>query len=339
MFVRILLILGFLPPLAWSAAALWFDGPASRGLAGGLAIALASISGVALVAMRSRLQGAVVCTVLFAIVLTWWFSLEPSNQRAWQPDVARSPKATIEGNRVTIRNVRDFAYRTESEYAERWEERHYDLSQLVGADLFMCSWGSPYIVHTILSWEFLGGDHLAVSIETRKEVGESYSAVLGFFRQFELYYVVADERDVVRLRTNFRGEDCRLYRMTHTPDQVRAVLLDYLAEINRLAEKPEWYNAATHNCTTTIRQHAMHVGAGKPWDWRVLVNGRLDELGWERGTIDRSLPFEEMRARSDITRRAQDAGGAADFSSRIREGLPGEERRRATARSIGAAAD
>jgi len=174
-----------------------------------------------------------------------------------------------------------------------------------------------------MSWVFEDGPPLAISIETRKEVGESYSAVRGFFRQFELYYVVSDERDVIRLRTNFRGEQVFLYHLIAEPEVERKVLLAYLDEINRLARKPRWYNALRYNCTTAIRHHIQSVTPGRPFDWRILVNGRLDELGYERGTIDQSLPFDELRRRSDITERAKRIEDDADFSRKIREGLPG----------------
>jgi hypothetical protein len=320
---RLVSIILVLPVLAWAAAALWFDGPASRPVAGVLAAAFAVAALAVLLWPASRIRGIALSIVLVAGVAAWWVRLEPSNERSWQRDVAQLTSAEIQGDRVTLHNVRNFDYRSESDYTERWETRSYDLSEVVGADLYLCSWGSPWIAHTIVSWEFADGDHLAVSIETRKETHEAYSAVRGFFRQFELYYVVADERDVVRLRTNYRGDQCRLYRLSNPPEQARAVLLDYLEEINRLAEAPEWYNAATHNCTTTIRHHAQHVGAGNPWDWRVLVNGSIDQMGYERGTIDQSLPFAELRERSHINARAQAAGDAPDFSGRIRVGLPG----------------
>jgi hypothetical protein len=148
--------------------------------------------------------------------------------------------------------------------------------------------------------------------------------VLGFFRQFELYYVVADERDLVRLRTNYRDEEVYLYRLSTPPEVARAVLLDYLAEVNRLAEKPRWYNALTHNCTTTIRHHVQHVAPGNPWSWKILVNGYIDELGYSRGTIDTSLPFAELREKSNITEAAKAADRDPDFSKRIRRGLPGD---------------
>ncbi len=311
-----------LAALAWACAALWIDGPASRMQAGALVGGFALVAFAALEWLRPFPRALLGLALLCAGVLAWWLSLEPSNERDWLPDVARLPSATIEGDRITIKNLRNFEYRSEEDYTERWEQRSYDLSRLRGADMFLSYWGSPWIAHTIVSWAFDDGQHLAVSIETRKERGETYSALRGFFRQFELYYVVADERDLIGLRTNHRGEDVYLYRLTAPPEVARAVLLDYLAEINRLAQEARWYNAATHNCTTTIRHHVQHVAANRPWDWRILVNGRIDELGYSRGTIDTSLPFAELRRRSAISQKALALRPNADFSAGIRAGLP-----------------
>jgi hypothetical protein len=302
----------------WAVAALWFDGTV-------LPAAAFAITAVAVVvAIRPFHRALVVLGALVAVVLSWWLSLTPSNDRDWQPDVARPAVATIDGDQLTIRNVRNFHYRSETDYDARWEERTYDLSKLEGADFFMSYWGSPWIAHTIVSWDFGAGEHLAISIETRKETGEAYSAILGFFRQFELYYVVADERDVIGLRTNQRGEDVYLYRLSAEPEFLRAVLLDYLSEVNRLAEQPKWYNAATHNCTTTIRHHIQHVAKGtRPWDWRILLNGSLDQMGYENGTVvTGGLPFETLRARSAVSERARTAEVGLDYSTRIRAGLP-----------------
>jgi hypothetical protein len=323
MLLRVLLVApAVLISTVWACAALWLDGPASRAVAGllvaGFALGAAGLLGW----VRPFRRGLLGFALLFLAVLAWWLSIEPSNDRAWQPDVARPPTATVRGDRVTIENVRNFDYRTEDDYTERWEERTYDLSKLRGADLFLSYWGSPWIAHTIMSWEFDNGQHLAISIETRKEKGESYSALRGFFRQYELYYVVADERDVVRLRTNYRGEDVYLYHLTAPPERARAVLLHYLEEINGLARRPKWYNAATLNCTTAIRHHVQQVAPANPWNWRILVNGRLDELGYMRGTIDTSLPFEELKRRSAIVEKARAADQDPEFSERIRAGLP-----------------
>ncbi len=317
------LALFVLPLHVWASAALWIDGPDNSLAAGAcLAAYLFAVLGLAAWADQPPRKLAI-GVVPFSLVLLWWLSLSASNDREWMPEVAHLPSAEFDGDRLVLRNVRNFDDRSEDDYTEHWETREYDLSMIRGVDLFMSYWGSPHIAHTIASWDFGEGNQLAISIETRKEKGESYSALLGFFRQFELYYVVADERDVIRVRTNYRNETVRLYRTKASPELARAILVDYLTEINGLESAPVWYNAATHNCTTTIRHHLRHVAQGHPFDWRILVNGRFDELGYERGNVDTSLPFEELRVRSEIVDRAKASDHAPDFSERIREGLPG----------------
>ena len=309
--------------VVWGAFALWFDGPVSALWAGALASAFGAGCLLLLAAIRPFRRSALIVLAAVMIVAAWWLRIPPRNDRDWAPDVARLPTATVEGSRVTIHNVRNFDYRTADDFTERWESRGFDLDALRGIDMFISYWGSPFIAHTIASWEFEHGPHLAVSIETRRERGEDYSALRGFFRQYEIYYVVADERDVIRLRTNFRGEHVYLYRLRIPREKARALLLGYLAEVNRLAARPQWYNALSHNCTTTIRHRVQEVSPGNPWDWRILLNGYLDELGYARGTIDTSMPFPELRRRSEITEKARAADRNPDFSKRIREGLPG----------------
>jgi hypothetical protein len=309
--------------LGWAVLALWLDGPADRRLAGLLAGALVAGSAAVLWRVRPVSRAATAVAGMLVVVVVWWLGIPPRQDRDWPPDVARIPTVRLEGNVLTFRNVRNFDYRSEADFEERWEDRAYALDQLRGVDIFIAYWGPTLIAHTIASWEFRDGRHLAVSIETRKEKGESYSALRGFFRQFELYYVVADERDVIGVRTVHRGERVFLYRLTARPEQARRLLLAYAREINRLAERPEWYNALTHNCTTTIRYHAEQVAAAGAWSWQILANGHLDDLWYRRGSIDTSLPFPEIRRRSEVTERARAAYGAGGFSRRIREGLPG----------------
>jgi len=308
--------------IAWGAAALWFDGPSSRWLAGLLATGFVITMSALLLLVRPFHRAVLAVLAAFLIVLSWWLSIPPRNDRDWGFDFARLSRATIDGNIVTIHNVRNFDYHNEADITDRWETRTYDLDHLRGVDIFLSFWGPTLIAHTITSWEFDDGPPLAISIEARKEKGESYSALLGLFRQFELYYVVADERDVIGVRAVHRGERVYLYRIRVPLERARALLLDYLKEVNRLAERPRWYNALSHNCTVTIRYHAQHVAEGRPWDWRILLNGRLDELGYKQGRIDTSLPFPELKARSDITEKATAAYSTPDFSRRIREGLP-----------------
>lgn len=319
---RWVLWLVLLTTTVWGGAALWFDGSAYRPVASLLAATYTSACLALLVRVRPMRRAYASVLILFSVLLGWWFSLEPSNSRDWQPDVAQLATADIQGNKLTVRNVRNFQYRSETDFTERWETRSYDLARLRGLDLYMDYWGSPSIAHTILSWDFGNGQHLAVSIETRKTRGQSYSAVRGFFRQYELYYVLADERDVVRLRTNYRHENVYLYRLRTPPARAQAILLDYVKAVNRLAREPAWYNALAQNCTTTIRLHVADVMTGVPYDWRILANGYLDELLYEMGVVNRDYPFAELKQRSYINPRAQAVASDGDYSREIRKGLP-----------------
>lgn len=324
MILTLLLGLLLVVGIAWGALALWFDGPADRWLAGLLSTGWVAVCLMVLITVRPPVYALAAVAMAFLVLLGWWLSIPPDNDRDWYPDVARLPAATIVGSRLTLHNLRNFDYRSETDYTERWETRVFDLDRLQGMDLFISFWGPTLIAHTITSWEFTDGSHLAISIETRKQKGESYSAIRGFFRQYELYYVVADERDVIRLRTNYRGERVYLYRIQVKPEFARALLLDYLAEVNRLAKQPRWYNALTSNCTTVIRHHIRQVSPGYPWSWKILANGYLDELAYARGTIDTTLPLAELRRQSDITAKAQAADRDPAFSQQIRVGLPGQ---------------
>jgi hypothetical protein len=269
----------------------------------------------------TRLGFLVVC----AVVLVWWLRMPPSNSRNWQPDVALLPWANIQGAMVTIYNIRNCDYRSETDYTVSHYDRTFDLTKLNSFDLVLVYWGSPYIAHTMLSFGFEGGGRLCFSIETRKEVGEAYSTIKGFFRQYELTYVVADERDLIRLRTNFRGERVYLYRLNATRDFARKVFLDYLREVNSLKDRPEWYNALTGNCTTGIRVHTAPYGPDLQLDWRFIVNGLIDEMLYERKALDTSLPFPELKKRSLINDRAKNLDKSPDFSQLIRVGLPGRD--------------
>jgi hypothetical protein len=266
--------------MLWAAAALWVDGPPSRALAGALSCGLVLTAAASALLVRPWRRAGLAVFVLFTVVLCWWLMLAPSNERDWQAGVARLPTAEVEGSRLTLHNVRNLDYRDEHDFTERWETRTYDLDRLVGFHLFVSFWRPTLYGHTIASWAFADGRHLAVSIETRKEKDEGYSAVRGFFRQYELCYVVADERDLIGLRTNHRCEAVQLYRIGGGMGNGKHLLLDYVKEINAVAEHPRWYNALTHNCTTTIWQHARAVGSGPGLDWRLLANGYLVDLAY-----------------------------------------------------------
>jgi hypothetical protein len=279
--------------------------------------------------VRPRLRGKAIFLALFALLVIWWQAMPPSNNRDWQPDLATLAWAEIVGDKVTVHNIRNCDYRSETDFTCHYYDKTFDLAKLKGVDFYLVYWGSPKIAHTMMSFDFEGQGNVCFSIETRKEKGEEYSTVKGFFRQYEIIYIVADERDLVRLRTNYRekgkGEDVYLYRLNATPEMTRKIFLSYLGEVNRLKERPEWYNALTGNCTTSIRQHTMPFNPNHRFNWRMIVNGYIDEMLYERGTLDTSLPFAELKKRSYINPRAQAADKDPAFSQLIRVGLPTKE--------------
>lgn len=325
---RILAVIALMGPILWCSAAVKLDLPANytfpfaQHFAIGLAVLLPTIMLVVLLYLRPFRAALLLNIFLLGVFVIWWLFIPPKNDRQWLADVMRTTTAEINGNRVTIKNLRNFDYRSETDFTENWETRTYDLSALDGIDVFFSFWGPTRISHTIVSWSFSDGKHLAISIETRKEKGEEYSAVRGFFRQFELYYVVADERDVIRLRTNYRRETVYLYQTALSASSARLLLLDYLHELNRLNNKPAWYNALTYNCTTGIRIHAKNTNLAQQLDWRILLNGYADQLAYERGLLDNSLPFAELKKHSEINSNAQAADQDPAFSKRIRDSLP-----------------
>ena len=324
---RILLLVCFAAMVGWGTLAIYYSNLPPR-LRPAAAICFGAAGLFLDIRGWNNRRARLIFLAAFAALLVWWLLIPPSNSRDWQPDVAVLPWATIDGNRVTIRNIRNCDYRSETDYTVRHYDKSFDLDKLRSIDLYLVYWGSSLVAHTMISFGFEGDDYVCFSIETRKTKGEDYSTVKGFFKQYELTYVVADERDVVRLRTNYRNEDVYLYRLKARPAITRSVFLDYLQKVNRLKEHPAWYNALTDNCTTNIRQHASPYSPKVRLDWRILVNGYADEMAYERGLLDQSLPFPQLKQRSYINDDALAADNDASFSRTIRRGLPGvaEER-------------
>jgi hypothetical protein len=271
---------------------------------------------------RWRWRAAGAYWVAFFALLAWFFSLAPSNDRDWQADVATLPYATVAGDIVTMHNIRNFDYRSETDYTPAYYDKSFDVSKLTGVDIIAVYWMGPAVAHIFVSFEFAGSDHLAVSIETRKEKGEEYSTLKGFFRQYELYYVVADERDVIRLRTNYRKdppEDVYVYRAQGPLENGRRLFLDYVRKINSLKEKAEFYNTLTTNCTTNIWMHTLVNVGHLPFSWKILASGYVPQYMYEAGRLDNSVPFAELQKRALVNPRAHGADKAQDFSRRIRE--------------------
>ena len=297
----------------WAFGALWFD--AAPAAACGFLAAMVA----ALFVLRRARHASFVPIIGFAVVLVWWLTLAPSHEREWSIEYSRLPRAEIEGDKVRISNLRNFNYPEPGDALPRWETRTYDLADLEGMDLAINYWGSPWLAHPIVIFRFKSAPPLAFSIETRRERDEVYSALGGFFRQYELIVLAGDERDFLGGRVS-NGEDIYLYATTATPERARARLLDYLETINALNERPRWYNAVTSNCTTAIRGMNNH-GPKLPLDWRLLINGKGDEMLYERGFLrSDGLPFEELKRRAHINRVARDTRDDREVSRAIRSG-------------------
>jgi hypothetical protein len=308
---------------AWGALALYYSDLPGEPVRIGLAAAFALGTVGAFLFLPNRRRTLLGFCAAFAILLAWWASIRPSNERDWQTDVAVLPYATRDGDLVTVHNIRNFDYRTEQDFVPRYDERTFDLRQLDAVDLIAVYWAGDAIAHIIVSFGF-AGEHVAFSIETRKEKGEAYSSLAGFFRRYELIYVVGDERDLIRVRTNYRRpeEQVYLYRTRAAPENARRLFLEYIERINRLKAQPEFYNTLTTNCTTDVWFLVRALSDQFPLDWRVLLSGYFPAYAYDLGSLDASLTFAELRAISQINAKAHAADQAPDFSARIRAGLP-----------------
>lgn len=313
----------------WACVALYFDlSP------GGLHIVLTTVYVVVVLALAIGVRGHfhrfLACAAMFGLVLAAWLSLKPSNDRHWQDDVSQTAWAEVNGDNVTIHNFRYCHYQAEFNYSCDWLTKTVRLSDLHGIDIAVTYWGSPYIAHPIVSFWFGDNNYVAASIETRKQVGVGYSAIRGLLRQYELIYLFSDERDILRLRTNFRkGEEVYLYHTTAGPQWSRELFLEYIRQADLLRDHPEWYNAVTRNCTTAIFQSMARIGplpnGTSRFDWRILLNGRSDEMLYNGGNFASKLPFPELKEAVHINDAARKADDSPDFSRLIRVRRPGFE--------------
>lgn len=307
--------------VAWAALAIHYSNLPWSGLRLGLAIAFTAFAIWGLWLSRRRHMRAAVA-VLFLGVVVWWLSIAPSHNRNWRPEVAVMPRAFIDGDRVRLTGVRNFDYRTTNDFTVRHEEREVQLSHVVGLDFYVSYFMEGPVGHTFLSFIFDNAPPLTISIETRPEVGEGFAPIASMFKQFELIYVVGSERDIVGVRTNHRREPTYLYRLNTSGADARRMFLVYLARINELADRPEFYHLLGNSCTINIVRYANAAGRVGRLDIRHVLNGLIDSYLYGSGRLNTTLPFDELRRRSLINEAAQTADGGSDFSERIRASLP-----------------
>ena len=322
--LNLLLTLPLLLAAAWGVGAIWLRLPSGDLVRGGVAVlfAAAMLWAIRLVWRRRLLLSLAVLVPVWAILLGWWSTILPSNHRDWQPDMAHVARAEIDGDILTVHNVRNFDWRSRTDFDQRWETRRYRLSQLRGTDLFLSYWAGEAVAHAIVSFDFADSEPLAFSIEIRREVGEEFSSLAGFFKSYELAIIAADERDVVKVRSTVRGEDVRLFRLDMQQKTARGLLGEYVALANDVSATPRWYNTLTANCTTMIFGMARRLDPRIRLDWRILLPGKLPSFLREKDFVSRDMPLDELVAASRIGPRAAGPPPDPGFSARIREGVP-----------------
>ncbi|MCX5494967.1 DUF4105 domain-containing protein [Kaistia dalseonensis] len=319
-FVHVLLVFAIALSALWIGFCLYFQlpfGDAGRtiAIAGWALFAIAVI----VLTFSRRKWPASACYVVAVLVFgAWWSTILPSNDRDWAPDVAHSVSGTVDGDIVTLHNVRNFGWRTDEDFTPRWETRTYDLSQIKSVDLILAYWAGPTIAHTIVTFGFENGDHVSFSAEIRREKTQAFSAIAGFFRVFTLVLVAADERDVVHLRTNVRKEDVYLYPLGMPKAGMRALFLSYVDAGNALNAAPKFYNTLTTNCTTVVFRLIRALDPGLPVDYRILISGHLPSYVFDHQGYQTGLSYEEFRRRAAISALGLAAGDSPDFSSAIR---------------------
>lgn len=356
---RVLFYLSALASLlltAWSAGALIYDGPGKPVEALNLGLAAVWLSSVIILATRAQFQITLpgkkrplsigsesrkpsrktpvkwpaVLILSCLPVYVYWLSIRPSNDRDWQAEFAQTGYVDVQGDNLIFHQLRNFDYQNDGsatgKVTDSWESRTHTLSKLNGIDLHFDAFGGKLMAHPMLSFDFGDEGHVLLSIETRREKHESFSALGGIYKMFELQYIFGDEADFIRVRTNIRDEPCYIYRTTATAAEARELLLDCIASQNALKKQPYWYNAVTTNCTTSYRAQTPSENR-HPFDWRMLVNGQLDRMLYEKGVLETGgLSFDDLRKQALINPVAQKHTEAEGFSAAIRKGRAGFEK-------------
>ena len=309
---------------AWASLAIYYSNLPEVDFRMGMAIGFAICTAAAFLLFKKRFWTVIGFLVVFCLIVAWWLNIKPSNDRNWQPDVAVLPYATIQDNLVTIHNIRNLSYRTETDFDVNYYDKTFDLNTLDSMDLIAVYWMGDAIAHIMMSFGFQEKDFVAFSIETRKEIGEEYSTIKGFFKQYELIYIAGDERDLIRVRTDYRNpqEDVYLFRIRFNRERAQKLFMEYIKQINAMKRKPVWYNTLTTNCTTNIMMHIKTFSERMHYNWKILLSGYTPLYAYERGAFDTRISFAELRKLSYVNPKARVIGNDPDFSRKIREGLP-----------------
>lgn len=309
---------------AWGALAIWYRLPVGEPARVVLSVSF-GVYGLAVILTqfgRRGIPALVGYALVFAGLLAWWATIRPPDDGNWNPEVARQVTGRIDGDTLTLTNVREFQWQPDGGFTPTWTTREYDLKTLQSVDMYLSYWSGPEIAHFILSFGFAGDQYIAWSVEVRREVGSVYSPLADMFKSHTLIILAASEQDVVGVRSNVRGEDVQMFRLRTRPGQARALLEEYVRDANALAARPEWYNSLGTNCTTVVVRMMAAIGDRLPLDWRMVANGYLPDYAYEMKALDTALPLSELRELGRIAPRALAAGLGPAFSKAIRLGVP-----------------
>ena len=311
-------------PAAWAVLAIWYQAPGGQPLKSGMVLLWTAFSVAVLAALWHGRAGMALLAFApaFGALVFWWRQIKPTNDRLWAHDVARNTSGSIEGNQVTLHNVRNFDWRSNDDYTQRWETRIYDLDRLNSVDMIVSYWDGTVIAHMLVSFGFNDGQHVAFSVEVRRERNKTYSELGGFFKRYGLSIIAADERDVIRVRTNVRGEDVYLYRIRMPLPAMHSLFLGYVEQADALVNEPRFYNTITVNCTTLVYHMMTRIVGYLPWSYRLLLTGYLPAYVYRVGGLDQRRSLAELRALGRITERAKLSDRSDTFSEDIRRGIP-----------------
>ncbi|PCI37840.1 MAG: hypothetical protein COB53_05610 [Elusimicrobia bacterium] len=271
---------------------------------------------------KHRTSSAAGGMVALAIAVIMWRSARPSNKREWVEEASALATADVDGDAVTVKNVRTYSWSENSPPTPGYETRSYDLRKLVSLDFILSQFGTRGLAgHTLLSFGFSGGEYLTLSVEIRRTQGQHYSFLRGLFRHYELIYVFADERDLVRLRTSIRKEETYLFPIKASIPVIRNLFLSVLKRANALAKNPEFYNSVKNSCTTNLIGHFNEVGLCRAYEYgpRAVFSGLSDGLLGDLGLIGDGTKMKEYRKQHKISERARAYGDGPDFSRKIRK--------------------
>ena len=350
--IRFLLVLALLLSAMWLLLALWYQFGIKSVLTWSAMLIITSLLTALITALyRPKLVNKIIgfshtrrwlatsYAIVWVLGLSWFMSIEPLDTRNWQPEVSQRVTYERDANNpdlITFTNVRNFDWRTESKATERWETRTVDMSKLSGVDVTNSYWMGPLIAHTLVSFRFEDDRPLAFSFEIRKEIDESFSALAGFFRRYELSLIASEERDIIYTRSNTRGEQVYLFPISHLQQrEVKALFESYLSAADELNTKPAWYNTLTSNCTNIIFYMARIVSGDRlPWDYRIWVSGWLPNYLYNVGMLDANpektgqpWSMDTWYERTHINPKVRGFQNSSDihnsdFSTQIRQGIP-----------------